>query len=75
MNIIATLEELEMKSNISWLIKKKGFKQYEIAEKLEITPQQLNAWAVGKAYPRIDKASKLAELLECSLDELYEKDE
>jgi putative transcriptional regulator len=74
-NIIVSEVLRSMESNISWLIKKAGLKQYELAERLEISPQQLNAWATGKSYPRIDKAIKLAKILNCSLDELYTKDE
>lgn len=63
-----------MKSNIKWLIAKKGYKQYEIAKQLNVSPQQFNLWATGRAFPRIDKAQQLAEILECNLDDLYEKD-
>lgn len=73
MNTIVSLEEPKVKSNIKWLIAKKGMKQYEIAEMLEVSPQQFNLWATGRKFPRIDKAQQLANILECKLDDLYEE--
>lgn len=61
-----------MKSNIKWLIAKSPYKQYEIAEKMEVTNQALNSWIRSGSYPPIPKAVKLAKLLGCTLNDLYE---
>lgn len=57
--------------NIKWLIVKRGLTQVEVANRMKITPQQLNAWIKMKAYPRIDKAMELCKIIECDLDDLY----
>lgn len=60
-----------MKSNIKWLLAKNELTQKEAAEKLGVTSQQFSAWANAKTYPKWDKAKELANLLNCSVDDLY----
>ena len=61
-----------MKSNIKWLITKSPYKQYEVAEKMEVTNQALNSWIRCGSYPSIPKAFKLAGILNCKIDDLYD---
>lgn len=49
----------------------KGFKQYEIAEQMEMSPQQFNAVAKGRARMNIEKYFKLAKILNCKVDDLF----
>lgn len=60
-----------MKSNIGELIDKKGYKKKYIATKLDVTPTQLSNWVSGRSYPTIEKAFRLAEILDCKVDDLY----
>ncbi|WP_368657611.1 helix-turn-helix domain-containing protein [Metabacillus halosaccharovorans] len=60
-----------MKSNIGKLIDEKGYKKKYIAEKMEVTPTQLSNWINNRNYIPIDKAFKLADLLNCKVDDLY----
>ncbi|WP_227940414.1 helix-turn-helix transcriptional regulator [Alkalihalobacillus deserti] len=65
-----------MKCNIKWLIAKSGLSQKEVAKKMKLTPQQINAWASGHKYPRMDKGIELCKIIDCNLDDLYDwKDE
>lgn len=46
--------------------------QIEIAEKLGETKQTVNGWAKGRTEPTLKKAFRLAKLLNCTVDELWE---
>lgn len=60
---------------IGQIIDSKGYKRKFIADQVGITQQQLSNWVTGRSYPPIDKAFKLAELLNCTVDDLFEKKE
>ncbi|MCD4838184.1 helix-turn-helix domain-containing protein [Neobacillus sedimentimangrovi] len=62
-----------LKSRIGELIEAAGYKKKYIANLLGISPTQLSNWISGRSYPPIDKAFKLAEILGCLVDDLYEK--
>ncbi|MGY3718643.1 helix-turn-helix transcriptional regulator [Sutcliffiella cohnii] len=62
---------MELVCNIKWLIVKSGLTQVEVAEKMKISPQQLNSWATMKKFPRIDKAMELCRIIGCTLNDLY----
>lgn len=61
-----------MKCKIGPIIESKGFKKKYIAEKVGVSPNQLSNWITNKNYPPMDKAFRLAEILECKVDDLYE---
>ncbi|WP_066317046.1 helix-turn-helix domain-containing protein [Bacillus sp. FJAT-29814] len=63
-----------MKSRIGELIDATGFKKKYIANLLEISPTQLSNWIAGRSHPPMEKAFKLAEILNVTVDELYEKE-
>ncbi|MBA2878072.1 transcriptional regulator with XRE-family HTH domain [Anoxybacillus kamchatkensis] len=62
-----------MKSKIGEIIEKKGYKKKYVAEQVGVSANQLSNWIVGKNYPTVDKAFKLAEVLGVNIEELYEK--
>ncbi|MFS0766013.1 helix-turn-helix transcriptional regulator [Peribacillus phoenicis] len=64
-----------MKSRIGECIDKSGFKKKFIAGKLEVSPTQLSNWISGRSFPTIEKAFRLAKLLDVKVDDLYEEDE
>jgi transcriptional regulator with XRE-family HTH domain len=63
-----------MRCNIKWLIVKRGLNQVQVAEKMGISPQQLNMWVTMKGFPRIDRAMQLCKIIGCTLNDLYEED-
>ena len=63
-----------MKSRIGDLIDAAGYKKKYIAQVLEISPTQLSNWISGRSYPTMDRAFKLANLLKCKVDDLYEEE-
>ncbi|CAM3679880.1 helix-turn-helix transcriptional regulator [Cytobacillus oceanisediminis] len=64
-----------MKSNIGELIEERGYMKKYIAKQLEITPNQLSNWISGKSHPTMEKAFKLADLLNVKVDDLYDRTE
>ena len=55
------------------LIKESGLRKDFIADKLEISTRQLRNYELQKNYIPMDKAFLLSELLNCKLDDLYER--
>ncbi|RBW69474.1 helix-turn-helix domain-containing protein [Bacillus taeanensis] len=64
-----------MKSRIGEIIDQRGYKKRYIAEMMGISQNQLSNWVTGKSYPTAVKLFELAELLDCTVDDLYEKDD
>lgn len=51
---------------------KKGYTQKQIAEILEVVPSCVAQWESGVRKPDLVMLKKLAELLECTADDLLE---
>lgn len=62
-----------MQSKIGYWIDKRGLKSKFVADKMEVSQEQVSKWRNGKSYPRVDKLFKLAKLLGCKVDDLYEE--
>ena len=58
--------------NFNFYISQLGYTQKDIAEKLGVTQQAVNTWATGKNVPRMDKAQKLAQILNVKISDLTE---
>lgn len=61
------------KNNIDQYIENSGRSKKFIAKKLSISENQLLAWRKGLAFPPVNKAILLAELLDCTVYDLFEK--
>ena len=51
---------------------KKGYTQTQVAEALGVTPVCITQWESGVRRPNVIMLKKLAELLECTADDLLE---
>ncbi len=60
--------------NIKVLREKIGLTQVGLAEALGVTQACVAMWENGKALPNSDKLPKLAEVLGCTIDDLYRKE-
>ena len=56
--------------NIARQRKRLGLTQEELAEKMNVSAQAVSKWENDLSYPDIETLCKLADLFECSLDEL-----
>ena len=61
---------MDFSTRIKQLRKKAGLTQLDIAEKLDLSTAAIGAWENGRARPRLDKMSQLAELLNVTVSEL-----
>lgn len=59
---------------IKELREKAGLTQMQIAEHMGVDQAAVHRWEIGKAMPRAAKLPELAELLHCTIDELYSRD-
>lgn len=57
-------------NNIQNARKKCKFSQTEIANELNVDRSTVAKWETGKALPRAEMLIKLANVLECTVDEL-----
>lgn len=64
-----------LKSNIGELLKHSGLKGKWIAQRLNISQNQMSNYVTGKSYPPVDKAFELAKIFNCRVDDLYEVQE
>jgi putative transcriptional regulator len=61
-----------LKSNIGKLIDASPYKNEYVREYMEVSRNTLSNWRTGKVYISIEKAYKLAKLLNCKVDDLYD---
>lgn len=55
------------------LRKAKGFSQLEFAMALGVTQGAVSHWENGRRKPGIDDLAKIAQLLNCKIDDLIDK--
>ena len=60
--------------NIQNYHKKLGFTQEELAEKLGVTFQAISKWENAKSSPDISFLPLMADLFDCSIDQLFSRD-
>lgn len=47
-----------------------GLRQYELAERMGVKQASVSAWESGQAMPSAANLLKLADILDCTVDEL-----
>ena len=62
-----------MRNNINVWIAKSGFSKKEVAAKLGVSNVVLSRWANGHSKPSLENALFLAEILNCKVDDLFER--
>jgi putative transcriptional regulator len=61
-----------MKNRIRVLRAERGWSQAELAEKLEVSRQSVNAVETGKFDPSLPLAFRLARIFEMKIEEIFE---
>lgn len=59
--------------NLNWYMELNGKKQIDVCNDLGIKTTTFNEWAMGNAYPRIDKIEALANYFNIKKSNLIEK--
>ena len=52
-----------------------GFSQVEVAELLKVNQTAVSQWERGITYPRPEKCLRLTEIFDCTLDELWNRNQ
>ena len=63
-----------MKNQLRVLRAKRGWSQADLAERLEVSRQSVNAIETGKYDPSLPLAFKLARVFETTIDEIFEEE-
>ncbi len=61
--------------NLKTLRKAKGLTQEEMAALLGVNQTAVASWERGDTYPTADKLPKIAKMLDCKIDDLYDETE
>ena len=64
---------MKLKSRISYWKDKRGRSNKWIAGELKVSEESVSRWINNKSYPSIHTLWDLAELLDCKVDDLYER--
>ena len=60
-----------MNNHLRTLRAERGWSQQELAERLEVSRQSVNAIETGRYDPSLPLAFKIAELLGCAIEEIF----
>lgn len=60
---------------IKKLREQKGITQMQLAVALKVSRGSVAMWETGRAYPRAEMLPAIAQLLGCTIDELYDEKE
>ncbi len=57
--------------NIKALREKNGLRQKDLAKELNVDRSTVAKWETGCAVPKTDRLPKIAEILNCTIEDLY----
>ena len=60
-----------VKNNLKIYMIKKEMTQAELAEKLDVSQQQVNNWVTGRSVPKMKMLLEITDMLNCTIDDLY----
>ncbi|UUG68617.1 helix-turn-helix protein [Halomonas phage YPHTV-1] len=63
----------QMENKINEYLEIRGFKKKWVADQLGVSQVVLSRWINGHSNPSLENAFRLAELLGCKVDDLYER--
>ena len=61
---------MELKDRIAGIRKFKGLTQAELAKKIGVCPRTIHHYENGDRQPNVDDLKKLAEVLNCSINDI-----
>ena len=72
--IILNDKELKKLSRIKELRRKNKLSQTELAEKMSVGQTAVSMWENGTNFPKSEMLPKLAKVLGCTIDDLFDKE-
>ncbi len=67
------MDQSILSKNLRELREKRGLTQKDLADKLALSDKTISKWEKERSIPDVFTLLKLAELLDCSLDDFFEK--
>jgi putative transcriptional regulator len=64
-----------LKSKLKIRLAEIDMSQTELADQMGVTKQTMNAWVKGRVKPPLETAFKIAKILGCTVDALWEYEE
>ena len=61
--------------SIQAMRKAKGLAQWQLAERVGVTQEAVAQWEKGKTSPLLNNLLKIADVLECTVDDLIRKED
>ena len=61
-----------LKSRLKIRLAELDISQVDLAEKMNVTKQTMNAWVKGRVKPPLETAFIIANYLDCKVDDLWE---
>lgn len=65
---------MNLRENIKRMREEKGYSQKKLAERMGVNPSLIAAFEVGTKVPSLNVMLALAEVFDCTLDELAGRD-
>lgn len=62
------------KISIKAMRQAKELTQWQLAEKIGVKQESITQWETGKTSPKFARLAKIAEVLECTIDDLVRPD-
>ncbi len=56
------------------LMEQRGIQRIQLADAMGVSPSCITKWVQGTALPSADKLPRLATVLGCTIDELYDRE-
>lgn len=66
---------MEYKSQVKRLRESRGMTQRQLADRLNVSPAAVALWETGANKPTMKNAVELANILGCSIDALFGRDD
>lgn len=60
-----------MKNNLKKLRKERNLKQIDLAKEVGVTRQSMSYYELGMTRPSLDKAKKIADVLDCTIEDIF----
>lgn len=60
-----------MKNNLKKLRKERNLKQIDLAKEVGVTRQSMSYYELGMTRPSLDKAKKIADVLNCTIEDIF----
>ena len=66
--------EIIFRENLTYMLRSKRISYTKLAKALDVSRAAISAYRLGRMFPSKDKIEKIAEVLDCEVDDLFDVD-